>query len=184
MGAQVNEAAAFVVGVDVEDVEMVKSTGMVCGVLVAPVPMTVMVVEYVPAASPATIAVAVNEPGAVPERDESKSHPAGVLTLQSNAPVPELEMVTVCAAGLLPPSMAEMARAVGLRLIVAVELVVDVDVVEGVGDIADLNRPYACPFPGFARAVASPEFPPSAHPASTGRKRTINPRPIDLKKTE
>lgn len=111
-GSHANETAAVegaveVVDVEVEpedvDAEMVKSTGIVCGVLVAPVPVTVMVVEYVPAASPATIAVAVNEPGAVPERDESKSHPAGVLRLQSNAPVPELEMVTVCAAGLLSP---------------------------------------------------------------------------------
>jgi hypothetical protein len=49
------------------------------------------------------IAVTENEAGAVPETGESKSHPAVVLTLQSNVPVPELEMVTVCAAGLLPP---------------------------------------------------------------------------------
>lgn len=80
--------------------------------------------------------------------------------------------------------MPEMARAVGLRLIVAVEVVVGVDVLEDVGDTENLNRPYARPFPGFARAAASPEFPPSPHPVSTGRKRTINPRPIDLKKTE
>ncbi|HEV2172016.1 MAG TPA: hypothetical protein VGR71_00540 [Nitrospira sp.] len=33
-------------------VEMVKSTEIDCGVLVAPVAETVMVVEYVPAASP------------------------------------------------------------------------------------------------------------------------------------
>ncbi|MBU6482729.1 MAG: hypothetical protein KGS09_19580 [Nitrospirae bacterium] len=82
---------------------MVKSTGMDCGVLVAPAAVTVMAVEYVPAASPAMIAVAVNEAGAVPEMAESESHPAVVLTLQFNVPVPELEMVTVCAAGSLPP---------------------------------------------------------------------------------
>jgi hypothetical protein len=93
------------VEVEVEDVDaaMVKSTGMVCGVLVAPDPVTVMVVEYVPAASPGVIAVTVNEVGAVPEMEESESHPAVVLTLQFNVPVPELEMVTVCAAGSLPP---------------------------------------------------------------------------------
>jgi len=111
LGSQFNKALAVVaggtdvVGVDVEDVnvEMVKSTGMDCGVLVAPVPVTVMVVEYVPAASPATITVAVNELGAVPETDERAIQGAVVLTLQSNVSFPELEMVTVCAAGSLPP---------------------------------------------------------------------------------
>ena len=88
--------------VDVE-VEMVKVTGMDCGVLVAPAAVTVMVVEYVPAASPEMFAVAVNGAGAVPETGESASHGAVVLTLQSNGPVPELEMPTTCPAGLLPP---------------------------------------------------------------------------------
>ena len=82
---------------------MVKVTGMDCGVFVAPVAVMMMVVEYVPAASPATIAVAVNEPGAVPETGESASHGAVVLTLQFNVAVPELEMATACPAGLLPP---------------------------------------------------------------------------------
>jgi hypothetical protein len=111
-GSQANETAAVEGAVEVVDVEfeledvdaeMVKSTGMDCGVLVVPTAVTVMVVEYVPAASPGIIAVTVNEPGVVPERDESKSHPAVVLTFQSNVPVPELEIITVCAAGLLPP---------------------------------------------------------------------------------
>lgn len=94
-----------VVSVDVEavDVEMVKSTGMDCGELVAPVPVTVMVVEYVPAASPATITVAVNELGVVPETAERAIQGEVVLTLQSNVCFPEVEMVTVCAAGSLPP---------------------------------------------------------------------------------
>ena len=108
MGFQFNEAeAVVVVDVDVKvvevDVEMVKVTGMDWGVLVAPVAVTMMVVEYVPAASPATIAVAVNEAGAVPETGESASHGAVVLTLQFNVPFPELEMATACPAGLLPP---------------------------------------------------------------------------------
>ena len=115
-GDQSNEAlpkeALPVVGVDVDgedgavedaDVEMVKSTGMDCGVLVAPVAVTVMVVEYVPAASPATITVAVNELGAVPESGERTIHGAVVVTLQSNVSFPGLEMATVCAAGSLPP---------------------------------------------------------------------------------
>ena len=106
------EGAVEVVDVDVEvvdveveevDATMVKSTGMVCGVLVAPVPVTVMVVVYVPAASPGTITVAVNELGAVPETGERASQGAVVVTLQSNVPLPELEIVTVCGAGSLPP---------------------------------------------------------------------------------
>jgi hypothetical protein len=95
----------LIVDVKVVDgaVEMVKVTGMDCGVLVAPVAVTVMIVEYVPEASPATIAMAVNEPGAVPEIGESASHGAVVFTLQSNVPIPELEMATACPAGSLPP---------------------------------------------------------------------------------
>ena len=91
-----------VVGRDVDDVEfeISKVTGMDCGVLVAPTPVTMMVVEYVPAASPEIFAVAVNEAGVlpdeVPESGESVSHVALVLTLQSNGPFPELEMLTVC----------------------------------------------------------------------------------------
>jgi hypothetical protein len=100
------EVDVEVVDVDVEDVDVEVEevdTTMVCGVLVAPVPVTVMVVAYVPAASPATIAVAMNELGVVPETGERASQGAVVFTLQSNVPFPELEMVTVCVAGSLPP---------------------------------------------------------------------------------
>jgi hypothetical protein len=52
-------------------------------------------------------AVAVNEsealPETLPETVESESHGAVVLTLQFNGPFPELEMVTVCGVGSLPP---------------------------------------------------------------------------------
>jgi hypothetical protein len=98
----VEDADVVVVGRDVDDVEVEisKVTGMDCGVFVAPTPATMMVVEYVPAASPEIFAVAVNEAGAlpdeVPERGESVSHVALVLTLQSNGPFPELEMLTLC----------------------------------------------------------------------------------------
>ena len=61
----------------------------------------------------------MNEDGAVPETGERESQVAVVVTLHSIVPVPELEMVTVCAAGSLPPAVAEKARLVGLRLIVA-----------------------------------------------------------------
>lgn len=76
-----------------------------------------MVVEYVPAARPAMFAATASEAGAVAEAGESESHGAVVVTFQSNVPDPELEMVTVCAAGLLPPCVAEKARPVGLTLI-------------------------------------------------------------------
>ena len=82
---------------------IVNVTGMDWGVLVAPAPVTVMVVGYVPAASPEIFAVAVNDAGAVPEMGESESQEAAALTLQLRVPVPELLMLTVCAAGLLPP---------------------------------------------------------------------------------
>jgi hypothetical protein len=81
---------------------MVKLTGIDWGVLVAPVAVTLIVAEYVPAASPGMIAVAVNEPAPVPEVGEMESHGASVLTLQLNFPVPELEIATACPGGLLP----------------------------------------------------------------------------------
>ena len=95
------------VDVEVEDVdsEMVKVTGMVCGVLVAPVAVMVMAPEYVPAASPEMFAVAVNElealPESVPEAGESESHASVVLTLQFKSPFPELETDTVCVGEML-----------------------------------------------------------------------------------
>jgi len=152
-------------------VEMVKSTGIDCGVLVAPVAETVMVVEYVPAASPEMFMVAVNEVGAVPEVEESESHAAVVLALQSNVLVPELEMVTVCGTGLLPPCVAENARPVGLRPIV--------DVRFGL-----LSRPYAFPFPGFAMPAPFAESAPSLQPVISGRQRNISPSTIELKRSD
>src|SRR5262245_22868421 len=137
---------------------------MDCGVLVAPVAVTVMVVEYVPAASPVTIAVALNEAESAPESGESASQAAVVLTLQSNVPRFELETSTACPAGLLPPSVAVKVRSVGLRLIVGV-------------------NPRACPFPTFAMARSSPEF-PSAHPVTRGRQRTSSPSASELRRPE
>ncbi len=110
----------FTFNVRVGAAPIVNVTGIDWGVLVAPVPVTVMVDEYVPAASPEMFAVAVNDVGAVPETGESESHEAAALTLQLRVPVPELLMLTVCAAGLLPPWLAENARLVGLRLIVGI----------------------------------------------------------------
>jgi len=118
----VGDVDVVVVGIDVEDVEveMSKVTGMDCGVLVAPTPVTMMVVEYFPAASPEIFAVAVNDAGAlpdeVPDRGNSVSHVAVVLTLQSNVPFPELEMLTECT-GLVSPCVTVKVKVVGVRLI-------------------------------------------------------------------
>jgi len=118
--------------VDVEDdvvdveVETVNVTGMACGVFVAPVAETVIVAEYVPAARPELYAVTLNEDGAVPERGESASQDAAVLTLQVKTPLPELEIATACPAGSLPPCVAEKERLAGLKLIAAFDII-DVD---------------------------------------------------------
>ena len=101
---------------EVEAVEMVKSTGMDCVELLPAFPETTMVVEYVPAASPAMFGVTVNVAGAVPEVRESESHPAVVSALQFKVPVPELETVTVCGVRPFPSTEAEKARPLGLRL--------------------------------------------------------------------
>ena len=90
-----------VVSDDVEDVvgEMVKVTGMLWPLLVAPTPKTVMDAVYVPVTRPVRSAVAVIVfdalPDAVPVEGESVSHEADVLALQLKLPLPELEMLTV-----------------------------------------------------------------------------------------
>ena len=71
--------------------------------LLAPVAVTLIVAEYVPAASPGMIAVAVNDPAPVPEAGAMESHEASVPTLQLKGSVPELEMATACSDGLPPP---------------------------------------------------------------------------------
>jgi hypothetical protein len=151
---------------------------MVCGELVTPTAVTVMVVEYVPGASPGRIGVAVNDPGVVPEVVARESHGAVVLTLQPNVSVPELEMVTVWEAGSLPPCMAEKARPVGLRLIVEV----------AVSDPSGSTnfRPSARPFPESSLAMAKSvsEVPSTLHPVSCGRQRTISPSVIDRKRND
>jgi len=66
------------------------------------------------------LAVAVKEFGPVPEIGDSESQELVELTLQLKVPVPELLIVTVCDAGLVPPCVAEKARLVGLRPIVGI----------------------------------------------------------------
>jgi hypothetical protein len=149
------------VGVVEVDGEMIKSTGIDCGVLVASVAVTAMAVEWVPASAPEMSAVTVNEsealPATVPESVESESHGAVVLTFHFNGPFPELEMLTVCGVGFLPPRMAERVRLVVLRLIVGCEPCASLEATAGsVGEL------------------------PSLHPMSRKMQRTISRRPIDL----
>lgn len=145
---------------------------MVCGELVAPTAVTVMVVEYVPAASPGMIGVTVNDAGVVPAVAESESHAAVVLTLQLNVSVPELEMVTVWGDGSLPPCMAEKARPVGARLIVAAT-------VSDLPSFANV-RPCARPFSesSFAMAKSVPEGPSALQPTSGGIQSAMSPSAI------
>ena len=66
------------------------------------------------------LAVAVKEFGPVPDTGDRESQELGEFTLQLKVPVPELLIVTVCDAGLVPPCVAEKARLVGLRPIVGI----------------------------------------------------------------
>jgi len=81
----------------------VNETGIDCGELVAPVPVTVIAVLYVPGESPVILAVTASEPGPLPAAGETKSHAAVLDAFQLSVPVPELLMLTVCAAGFVPP---------------------------------------------------------------------------------
>ena len=83
--------------------ETVNVTGIDCGELVAPAPVTVIEAEYVAAERLATLAVTVNDPGAVPDAAEIESHDAVLDAFQLNVPVPVLLIFTICPAGLLPP---------------------------------------------------------------------------------
>ena len=81
----------------------VNETGIDCGELVAPVPVSVIEAVYVPAESPVTLAVAASEPGPVPDAGETESQEAVLVAFQLKVPVPELVMLTVWAEGLVPP---------------------------------------------------------------------------------
>jgi hypothetical protein len=81
----------------------VNETGTACGEFVAPVPLTVIEVVYVPGESPVTLAVAESIPGPVPDAGASESQEAVLVAFQLSVPVPELVILTVWAEGLLPP---------------------------------------------------------------------------------
>lgn len=70
-------------------------TATVCGVLVAPEAVIVMVPEYEPAASPEVFIEAVNVPDPVPDAGLNVSQAAVSLAVQLKVPVPELVIATV-----------------------------------------------------------------------------------------
>ena len=65
----------------------VNETGIDCGELVAPVPVSVIEAVYVPAESPVTLALQ-RRPGPVPEAGETKSQEAVLEAFQLNVPAP------------------------------------------------------------------------------------------------
>ena len=81
----------------------VNETGINWGVLLAPVPATVIELVYVPAESPVTLGVTASEPGPVPEAGETESQEAVLDAFQLNVPVLVLVMLSVFADGLVPP---------------------------------------------------------------------------------
>ena len=81
----------------------VNDTGIDCGELLAPLPVTVMEVVYVPAESPVALAVTANEPGPLPDAGETESQAAVLDAFQLKVPVPVLLMLTVWPEGLAPP---------------------------------------------------------------------------------
>lgn len=72
----------------------VKLTVTVCGVLVAPVAVMVMVPEYEPAVNPEVLTEAVSVPEPVPAAGLTVSQAALSAAVQLKVPVPELVMTT------------------------------------------------------------------------------------------
>ena len=148
-----------------------KETGIVCGELVAPVPVTVIADVYVPAESPATFAVTVSEPVPVPDAGETASHAAGLEAFQFSVPVPELLMLTDCAGGLDPPCVPEKLRLVGASPMVGINGAVSVRVTVTVCGV--LVAPVAA-------TVTGAEYVPADIPAVLTENVT-EPAPVPLR---
>ena len=97
---------------------IVRETGTVFGLPVAPSAVMVMFVLCVPQDSPLmfteTVTLSVS-PVEEPEGGFSESHGALSLTLQLSVPSPQFQMLRVLLAGLDPPSVAEKVKEVGDR---------------------------------------------------------------------
>ena len=91
----------------------VKETGMVTGVTPVP-PLRVTVPVWLPVAKVPVVACNVIVPLPVPEPVVRANQPMVSVALQVKVPPPVLLILSVCAAGLLPPWIAENARLVGL----------------------------------------------------------------------
>lgn len=78
-------------------------TDMVLGVFVAPLAVMVIVALYVPATIPLASTLAESVPAPVPDPWFRLSQPVFSVAAQLSVPLPELEIETVLAAGLLPP---------------------------------------------------------------------------------
>jgi hypothetical protein len=97
-------------------------TATVCGVLVAPGAVTVIVPLYVPAAKPEMFTAAATVLGAVPEVGETLSQlPPEVVeaaAVQVIVPPPVLEISTFWFAGLDPPAVAVKVSEAGVNAMV------------------------------------------------------------------
>ena len=98
----------------------VNETGSV--LLVAPVAETIMVPLYVPALSPVRVTAAATVPVLVPDAGERLSHAALSPAVQASVPVPVLEIVKDCAAGLDAPDVPVNVRLGTFRLITGLDV--------------------------------------------------------------
>ena len=105
---------------------IVRVTGMVRGLLVAPVPVTVIVALYVPVLSPLLLTETVSVEGAVPLLGLRESQEAFSEADHDNVPPPVFVMDTVFDDGFEPYLVAEKLREVGLRPIVGAVVMVKV----------------------------------------------------------
>ena len=80
----------------------VKETGIVTGVTPVP-PLRVRVPVWLPVAKAPVVACKVTVPFPVPVPALRANQPAFSLALQFKVPPPVLRILSVCAAGLLPP---------------------------------------------------------------------------------
>ena len=76
--------------------------------------MTEIVPPYVPAVKPTRFTIAVNDPVFVPDEGLNVSHGNASVAVQVSVPPPLLPMFTACADGLLPPTVPEKPRLMGL----------------------------------------------------------------------
>jgi hypothetical protein len=84
----------------------VSVTGISFGDPLTPADSTVTTAVYVPAASPAVLAVTLRSRGALPLAGVTESHPASSVAVKGRMPPPVLATFSVFAAGLAPPAVA------------------------------------------------------------------------------